>query len=170
MAYSGHNSKGSVEKKCVQQDFLDFLKKQLPKTCPSEEYATMYDEIVLGTFMPKIVSKDNSVIPMQINKAELVTILKNVSGYLPFLNEKDEPQYSVLSLLAGATVKSANLFDDEELKDSEAASITFSGGYDDKVSLYESVFGENFELIERLKAVYDWAVLADILNDKKYLS
>ncbi len=96
MAYSGHNSKGSVEKKCVQQDFLDFLKKQLPKTCPSEEYATMYDEIALGTFMPKIVSKDNSVIPMQINKAELVTILKNVSGYLPFLNEKDEKGKTVI--------------------------------------------------------------------------
>lgn len=96
LSYSGHNSKGYVEKKCVQQDFLDFLKKQLPKTCPSEEYATMYDEIALGTFMPKIVSKDNSVIPMQVNKAELITILKNASEYLPFLNEKDEKRKTVI--------------------------------------------------------------------------
>ena len=89
LAYSGHISKGSVEKKCSQADFLDFLKKQLPKAPADEAYTAMYEEIALGTFLPKAVSKDNSVIPMQINKAELTAILKNVSAYLPFLNEKD---------------------------------------------------------------------------------
>lgn len=96
LAYSGHNSKGSVEKKCSQADFLDFLKKQLPKTNLSDEYAQMYNEIEIGTFMPKIVSKDNSVIPMQINKAELVAILKNASGYLPFLTGKDADGKTVI--------------------------------------------------------------------------
>lgn len=89
-AYSGHTSKGSVEKKCSQQDFLDFLKKQLPKENPDKKYEKMYSEISLGTFMPKIVSKDNAVIPMQVNKAELVAILNNACAYLPFLTEKDE--------------------------------------------------------------------------------
>lgn len=89
LAYSGYVSKGAVEKKCQQQDFLDFLKKQLPKGC-DDEFAEMYSEIALGTFMPKIVSKDNAVIPMQVNKAELTVILENAATYLPFLNEQDE--------------------------------------------------------------------------------
>ena len=68
----------------------------MPKTNLSDEYAQMYNEIEIGTFMPKIVSKDNSVIPMQINKAELVAILKNASGYLPFLTGKDADGKTVI--------------------------------------------------------------------------
>lgn len=90
LAYSGHSKKNSVEDKCQQQEFLDFLKKQLPKENNDEKYTQMYSEIALGIFMPKIVSKDNAVIPMQVNKAELNAILKNAATYLPFLNEKDE--------------------------------------------------------------------------------
>ncbi len=95
LAYSGYSSKGSVEKKCNQQDFIDFLKKQLPKENNDEKYVKMYSEINLGTFMPKIVSKDNAVIPMQVNKVELSIILENAAGYLPFLTEKDENGKSV---------------------------------------------------------------------------
>ena len=89
-SYSGYTAKGSVEKKCSQSDFLDFLKKQLPKEPCAPECEQMYSEIALGIFMPKIVSKDNAVIPMQVNKAELLAILNNAATYLPFLNEKDE--------------------------------------------------------------------------------
>ncbi len=90
VAYSGHLSKGSVEKKCSQSDFLDFLKKQLPAEPAEEKYQKMYSEIVLKTFMPKSVTKDNSVIPMQINKAELTRILDNAGEAFPFLNKIDE--------------------------------------------------------------------------------
>ena len=89
-AYSGHLSKGSVEKKCTQDDFLDYLKKQLPPEPAEEKYSEMYKEIALHTFLPKIVTKDNSVIPMQVNKAELVKILDNASDRFPFLKSVDE--------------------------------------------------------------------------------
>lgn len=87
LAYSGHSKKGGVEKKCSQSDFCEFLKKQLPKECANEKYISMYNEIEAGSFMPKAVSKDNSVIPMQVNRAELRAILQNAKEYLPFLNE-----------------------------------------------------------------------------------
>ena len=86
------------------------------------------------------------------------------------VGKKQEPEFSILSLLSGATVSSADLFADEDLKTSEAAKITFSSGYEDKLSVYESVFGDRIELIERLKAVYDWALLADVLNNHKFIS
>ena len=37
----------------------------------------MYKEIETSSFMPKAVTKDNSVIPMQLNRAELEAILSN---------------------------------------------------------------------------------------------
>lgn len=55
----------------------------------------MFDKIENGTFMPKIVVKDNGVIPMQVNRSELKAILKNASTYLEFLNKKDENGISV---------------------------------------------------------------------------
>ncbi|MGN1417703.1 MAG: type II CRISPR RNA-guided endonuclease Cas9, partial [Acutalibacteraceae bacterium] len=87
-AYSGHSSKGKVEKKCSQEEFIDFLKKQLPKEPADNKYEQMYKHIFeLSDFMPKIVSKDNSVIPIQLTRAELSAILKNAESYLPFLKE-----------------------------------------------------------------------------------
>ncbi len=49
----------------------------------------MFDEIENSTFMPKQVTKDNGVIPMQLNEKELVAILDNAKQYLPFLLNKD---------------------------------------------------------------------------------
>lgn len=55
----------------------------------------MRERIENGTFMPKQITKDNGVIPMQIHRAELVAILKNAEAYLPFLQEKDEEGMTV---------------------------------------------------------------------------
>ncbi len=90
LAYSGHSSKQPVMKKCSQELFCEFLKKQLPKDDVDEKYVKMFAEIDAGTFMPKDVTKNNSVIPMQINREELKAILKNAQEYLPFLKELDE--------------------------------------------------------------------------------
>lgn len=94
-AYCGHSSKGEVNARCVQADFCDFLKKKLPKEAVSEQYAQMFNDIEAGVFMPKAVSTDNSVIPMQLNKAELKRILNNAGEYLEFLNDTDESGKSV---------------------------------------------------------------------------
>ena len=82
----------------------------------------------------------------------------------------DKMLYSALSLLSGSSVKLADIFDDEALNDVDKKSVSFSSGFDDNASDYETYLGERFELLEKLKAVYDWAVLADILNGKQYIS
>lgn len=93
VAYSKHfktNGKsGTVESTATQEDFCKYLKNTLGK-CADENFANMFFEIENGTFMPKQVSKDNSVIPMQINEKELKAILNNAKEYLPFLNSVDE--------------------------------------------------------------------------------
>lgn len=90
-AYSGYTSKGRVIEKCSQEDFIAFLRKELPKEPLDSKYEDMYKHIFeLGDFMPKIVCKDNGVVPIQLTKAELSIILKNAEKYLPFLSEVED--------------------------------------------------------------------------------
>lgn len=77
-----------------QDKFCKYLKKKFEKL-DKTGYEEMFDKIENGTFMPKIVVKDNGVIPMQVNRSELKAILKNASTYLEFLNKKDENGISV---------------------------------------------------------------------------
>lgn len=77
-----------------QDKFCKYLKKKFEKL-DKTGYEEMFDKIENGTFMPKIVVKDNGIIPMQVNRSELKAILKNASTYLEFLNKKDENGISV---------------------------------------------------------------------------
>ena len=85
-------------------------------------------------------------------------------------NKKDKQKSAVLSLMCGLTTKICDIFDDESLKDPELEKITLNNSFDEKASDYESLLGERYELIEKIKAVYDWSVLADVLDGEKYIS
>ena len=97
-AYSGYaktdGKKSSVEKRCSQQEFCEYLNKILPKS-DDREYSEMFERIKLGTFMPKQMTSDNSVIPMQLQLAELKKILENAEEYLPFLKSRDDSGLTV---------------------------------------------------------------------------
>ncbi len=101
VAYSGHikenNGKTGVlnETACNQQEFCEYLRKKVLGECVDASYEEMFTYIESGTFMPKQKNADNGVIPMQLNRAELVKILDNACEYLPFLNEKDKDGISV---------------------------------------------------------------------------
>lgn len=87
------------------------------------------------------------------------------------INKKDYPrQTAIIYLLCGQTVKLSDLFGDENYNNEEKPSITFEKDYDDNEDYYRDLLLERFELIERIKALYDWAVLADILRGEKYIS
>ncbi len=87
-----------------------------------------------------------------------------------FSVEKGSSLKYVCDLLAGGQVELSKLFEDESLKDSEVNKISFGSGYDDKADALDSLLEDRFLLIEKMKAVYDWAVLADILNGYAYVS
>ena len=78
---------------------------------------------------------------------------------------------AVLNLLAGGTVKLSDLFGKEELNECEKTKICFAdNGYDDYIGMVEADLGEVYYIIESAKAVYDWAVLSDILGDSVSIS
>ena len=97
-AYSGMVKKngrtGVLQNKCTQADFCSFLKKRF-KSLSHNGYEEMFSEIENETFMPKQHIKDNGVIPMQVNRMELVAILENAKRYLGFLNQVDESGKSI---------------------------------------------------------------------------
>lgn len=113
-------------------------------------------------------------------KEELSNILKNknlgktkktaeIAKLFSITKKNDKQLYSMFALLSGSSISLSDIFDDESLKDVEKNKVSFSSGFDDNADAYMSYLGERFELLEKLKAVYDWAVLADILNGKEYL-
>lgn len=113
-----------------------------------------------------------------INIDELGDILKEKSGVTTKTNKlkkllyngkipKDTEQYdkaTLIKFLAGGKVKCKKLFPTMEYE--EGLSMTIS---DDMDTLLPQL-GENAELVAKMGAIYDWSILSDILNGKKYIS
>ena len=78
-------------KRCSKEEFYSFLKKEVcSKLIDVEEIEYLKKEIDRGTFLPRQVSKDNGVIPYQLQLAELQEIVKNTGTYLSFIAENAE--------------------------------------------------------------------------------
>lgn len=103
VAYTKSNITNNERKKAVdftnQENFNTFIKKKLEiiekdiKEEDNEDFIIlneMLKEIDEKTFMPKLKSSDNSVIPYQLKLIELERILDNQSKYYDFLNSSDK--------------------------------------------------------------------------------
>ncbi len=78
---------------------------------------------------------------------------------------------AVLTAMAGGTIKLSDIFGNPELDQTEHPKICFTDAtYETYIGDVESALGEQFIIIERMKAVYDWSVLADLLGDSRTLS
>ncbi len=87
------------------------------------------------------------------------------------ITKKTNPKlFACLGLLGGKTEKLCDIFGDDSLNDAEKNSISFAEKYADNEQFYSDILGEHFELIEKLKALYDWGVLADLCQGEKYIS
>lgn len=91
-SYIGHtmsNGKKQALKRANRDDFYKYLKKKLKAIDDNvEDVKTILQAIEDNSFLKLPISKDNSVIPNQVHKAELIKILDNAESYLPFLKEK----------------------------------------------------------------------------------
>ncbi len=84
--------------------------------------------------------------------------------------EKGDRQLrAVIGLMCGLTVKLADVFNDAALAETEKPSISFSEeAYDELRTLIEPELQERCVVVDMIKAIYDWSVLADILRGGEY--
>lgn len=107
VAYSGrcvrNGKKQPVVYRCLKGQFYEELGKQLAKLPQpireSSELTGILLKIENETYLPKPVSKDNSLVPNQIQLSELRQILKNASVYLPFLTKQGEEGLTVSEMI-----------------------------------------------------------------------
>ena len=93
--YVNYIRKSEEGKGCNYEDFKKFLVKELAKLEESSTKEEIFKDLELEQFLPLQRTKDNSVVPYQIHKEELVKILENAAKYHSFLGEKDESGYSI---------------------------------------------------------------------------
>ena len=93
--YVNYIRKSEEGKGCNYEDFKKFLVKELAKLEESVAKDEILRDLELEIFLPLQRTKDNSVVPYQIHKEELVKILDNSANYHSFLDEKDESGYSI---------------------------------------------------------------------------
>lgn len=84
------------------------------------------------------------------------------------LDTKQQKEW--IALIAGAKVKLAALFEDEELSECEVSSISLGSGFDENYDAISSVLEDRIIALDCAKAIYDWGILSDILNEKDFLS
>lgn len=99
-----------INNKITYDEFINKLNKSLEKVFDNniplelkEEYNKVKIDIENGTFLPKITNTDNGKYPYQLNKDELIRIIKSQGKYYNFLNEKviinGKPKYKLVQLL-----------------------------------------------------------------------
>lgn len=86
--YVHYTRRSGHAKSCDYETFKKFLKGELEKLTTSKEQETIITELDLGTFLPMLRTNDNGVIPYQIHKEELISILDNAKQYHEFLTEE----------------------------------------------------------------------------------
>ena len=93
--YVNYIRKSEEGKGCNYEDFKKFLVKELAKLEESSVKDEIIKELNLEQFLPLQRTKDNSVVPYQIHKEELIKILDNAAKYHSFIDKNDESGYSV---------------------------------------------------------------------------
>ena len=93
--YVNYIRKSEEGKGCNYEDFKKFLVKELAKLEESATKDEILRDLELEIFLPLQRTKDNSVVPYQIHKEELVKILDNAAKYHKFLDKKDKSGYSL---------------------------------------------------------------------------
>ncbi|MEG1158784.1 MAG: type II CRISPR RNA-guided endonuclease Cas9, partial [Acidaminococcaceae bacterium] len=78
---------------------------------------------------------------------------------------------AIISLLCGGTAKLSEVFNNQELEEEELNSISFADSkYEEQYDDLNNLLLEKMRVLEMIKTVYDWAILAEIRQNEQYLA
>lgn len=105
-----------------------------------------------------------------------ITDKKNIFKEL-FVDSDSEPrdkkiQTTLAELLAGGKKDTIDLLEADKAEDEKnKKKLSFrDGDLDDNISEYEEILKEKMLVVLKLKSIYDWGILTQILNGKQYIS
>lgn len=135
--------------------------------------------------LKNILSEENYDIDLNFDFNEAVSILSNSNFGISKKKENLKPLFGksklesgIITLISGGKQDLSAMFENEEYKESELNSLSFSGSkFDDSKDEYLDLLGENFDLINKLKEIYDASILEKMMSlstlspdGKKYIS
>lgn len=135
--------------------------------------------------LKNILSEENYDIDLNFDFNEAVSILSNSNFGISKKKENLKPLFGksklesgIITLISGGKQDLSAMFENEEYKESEYNSLSFSGSkFDDSKDEYADLLGENFDLINKLKEIYDASILEKMMSlstispdGKKYIS
>ncbi|MEG1946824.1 MAG: type II CRISPR RNA-guided endonuclease Cas9 [Lachnospiraceae bacterium] len=127
----------------------------------------VYDAYEIELECADVEEVKHILISKKIGKTEKKKRLKS----LFYTDTKDKQKMAIIGLLAGTTEKLCDLFQEEGLAETEKPKICFTdAGYEESRQGLDEILHEKCYLIDKLKAVYDWALLSDILQGEQYIS
>lgn len=107
----------------------------------------------------------------KILKTKQLGIKNKKKKMIELLNADTKQKEAISSLLSGAVTNLSDLYDDKTLNEQEINKINFSDGkYEELQDQLSDILEEKMYLIEKLKAIYDWSILAEIRQGQPYLS
>lgn len=84
-------------------------------------------------------------------------------------DKTDKQKKAIIGLICGSKCKLSEVFADESLLELERTSLSFSeGAYEEIRPELEDALQERCGILDIIKSVYDWAILADILAGGEY--
>lgn len=86
--YVAYTRNSDINKSCSGESFRKFVDKVLDELQETETIKSIKEELALGLFLPLQKVKDNSVIPNQLHREELIAILENASKYNSFFTDE----------------------------------------------------------------------------------
>ena len=87
------------------------------------------------------------------------------------LDSSDKRVKTIAAYLSGGKAKLSDLFANEDLKECDKNSFSFkTDNYEEIEPIIEQCLGDSVELVGKMKAIYDWSILIDILGENEYIS
>lgn len=135
--------------------------------------------------LKNILSEENYEIELNFDFNEAVSILSNSNFGISKKKENLKPLFGksklesgIITLISGGKQDLSTMFENEEYKESDYNSLSFSGSkFDDFKDEYLDLLGDNFDLINKLKEIYDASILEKMMSlstlspdGKKYIS
>ena len=86
-------------------------------------------------------------------------------------DDESKQKQAFISLVLGTPVKIDALFPELDLEEADTVKIDFSSGkFEEEYDQLAALLGDKILCIDKFKAIYDWALLAEIRKNARYLS